>query len=405
MQEDAHISNLNIDGKNTALFSVFDGHGGKAVAKFAAKHMPYWLVRMEAYNRQEYGIAIAESYYKMDELLDSEEGQAELKSLVGGTKAPKRDAGGLFADIEAKLHPSKDKEGANLGTITESTAATTAEQATAAASPAEKHAKLRRSDSTEEFRKSALQRHSVIVPTSQGSIELESRDTLVLPKDHQFPSASESDDGSDGDLDPHSATGMGCTAVSVLIHNNKVTVANTGDSRCVMSRRGEAVPLTLDHKPIIYEEAQRIIRAGGFVRDNRVNGALNVSRTLGDLDFKRNVDLPHTEQMVVATPDITDLELREGDEFLILACDGIWDVMSNQEAVDFARKRIRQGQSLKSICEQMCDFCLAPDLKGMCRGADNMSVILVLFRKHADLESFWYKLWSNFTCMFKKEGK
>ncbi|KAL4514292.1 hypothetical protein Ndes2526B_g04035 [Nannochloris sp. 'desiccata'] len=404
--EDAHISILNIDGKSTALFSVFDGHGGKAVAKFAAKHMPYWLVRMEAYNRQEFGIAIAESYYKMDELLDSEEGQAELKSLVGGTKAPKRDAGGLFADIEAKLHPSsvvENKESKDLGGIT--TAAAGEQTASAVVI---KPARMKKSDSTDEFRKSALQRHSVIMPSAAAlgddECELETLDSLVLPKEGlpQKAPVSESDDGSESDLDPHSATGMGCTAVSVLIHNDKVTVANTGDSRCVMSRRGEAVPLTLDHKPIIYEEAQRIIRAGGFVRDNRVNGALNVSRTLGDLDFKRNVELPHTEQMVVATPDITDLELREGDEFLVIACDGIWDVMSNQEAVDFTRKRIRQGQSLKSICEQMCDFCLAPDLKGMCRGADNMSVIIVLFRKYADLESFWYKVWSNFTCMFKK---
>jgi serine/threonine protein phosphatase PrpC len=397
LQEDAHISTLNIDGKNTALFSVFDGHGGKAVAKFTAKHMPYWLVRMEAYARQEFGIAIAESYYKMDELLDSEEGQAELKSLVGATQAPKRDAGGLFADIEAKLDPSS-----------EGTAAAAEEEDESAAAAAVRPSTLKKSDSTDEFRKSALQRHSVIMPTAASmyddECELESLDSLVLPKEGLPPKApvSESDDGSESDLDPHSATGMGCTAVSVLIHNDKVTVANTGDSRCVMSRRGEAVPLTLDHKPIIYEEAQRIIRAGGFVRDNRVNGALNVSRTLGDLDFKRNVELPHTEQMVVATPDITDLELREGNEFLIIACDGIWDVMSNQEAVDFARKRIRQGQSLKSICEQMCDFCLAPDLKGMCRGADNMSVIIVLFRKHADLESFWYKVWSNLTSIFKK---
>jgi len=362
--------------------------------------MPYWLVRMEAYNRQEFGIAIAESYYKMDELLDSEEGQAELKSLVGAAKAPKRDAGGLFADIESKLHPSSAGEDKKSNDLKEESAA--------AAAVVVKPTKMKKSDSTKEFRMSALQRHSVIRPSAAAALdkdesELESLDSLVLPKEGLPPKASDdSDEDSEGELDPHSATGMGCTAVSVLIHNDKVTVANTGDSRCVMSRRGEAVPLTLDHKPIIYEEAQRIIRAGGFVRDNRVNGALNVSRTLGDLDFKRNGELPHTEQMVVATPDITDLELREGDEFLIIACDGIWDVMSNQEAVDFARKRIRQGQSLKHICEQMCDFCLAPDLKGMCRGADNMSVIIVLFRKHADLVSFWYKVWSNMTCMFKK---
>jgi hypothetical protein len=71
-----------------------------------------------------------------------------------------------------------------------------------------------------------------------------------------------------------------------------------GDSRCVLSRKGQAIALTLDHKPILFEEARRIIKAGGFVRDNRINGALNVSRTIGDLDFKRNVELPPSEQMV-----------------------------------------------------------------------------------------------------------
>ena len=165
-----------------------------------------------------------------------------------------------------------------------------------------------------------------------------------------------------------------------------------GDSRCVLSRRGEAHALTLDHKPILYEEAQRIIKAGGFVRDNRINGALNVSRTIGDLDFKRNAALPHTEQMVVATPDVVAVQLQAGDEFLIVACDGIWDVLSNQQAVDFVRRRLKQGMALRQVCEEMCDHCLAVDLKGMCRGADNMSVIVVVFKKHADMDTIWSRL-------------
>jgi protein phosphatase 1G len=160
----------------------------------------------------------------------------------------------------------------------------------------------------------------------------------------------------------------------------------------VLSRRGEAHPLSIDHKPILYDEAQRIIRAGGFVRDNRINGALNVSRTIGDLDFKRNAELPHTEQMVVATPDVERVALQGGDEFLILACDGIWDVLTNQEAVDFVRRRLKQRLPLQAICEAMCDRCLATDLKGACRGADNMSVIVVVFRRHADLGSVWGRL-------------
>ena len=62
------------------------------------------------------------------------------------------------------------------------------------------------------------------------------------------------------------------------------------------------------------------------------------------------------------------------------------------QAVDFVRKRLKAGEGLKSICEQMCDACLAPDLKGLCRGADNMSVIVILFKKHAKLGGFWSTL-------------
>lgn len=358
---------------------------------------PECLIKTDAYKHKDFGTAIAQAYYKLDEMLDTEDGQAELRVLAGAAAAASRapTQGGLFAHIEDKLEPEEKPE-------PEPTPPTEPlEDASNAAAPLVKSAsaKMKKSESSEEFMKSALIRHS-IVPAGAASPEpaIAALDSVVRPE--STPEGDGDDQSEESDSDSHTATGMGCTAVSVLIHHGMVTVANTGDSRCVISRKGEATPLTLDHKPIIYEEAQRIIRAGGFVRDNRVNGALNVSRTIGDLDFKRNTELPHTEQMVVATPDITDFELQDGDEFIVLACDGIWDVLSNQEAVDFVRKRIRQGQSLKSICEAMCDFCLAPDLKGMCRGADNMSVIIVLFKKHADLVSLWYKLWRSITCLF-----
>jgi protein phosphatase 1G len=85
--------------------------------------------------------------------------------------------------------------------------------------------------------------------------------------------------------------------------------------------------------------------------------------------------------MVVATPDVRACDLADGDEFLILACDGVWDVMSSQEAVDFVRARLRAGDAPRAAAEAVCDACLAPDLKGACRGCDNMSVVVVHFRE------------------------
>lgn len=342
--EDSHIVSLDMgDSKKTSIFAVFDGHGGKLVAMYVAKHLENVLRASEHFQSDDLGLAIAESFYKIDADLESPEGIAELQKLAGVSG---RGSISLFPDVEGIEIPEEEKKAGK---------------------------KPPRQESTKEFIESALARNSVI-PTDQ---------ITGMPVEETVR-----DDDSD-DYAEHKATGMGCTAVAALIRGRDITIANTGDSRCVISRRGIAEPLTLDHKPVLLEEAERIMNAGGFVRDNRVNGALNVSRTIGDLDFKRNDNLPHTHQMVVATPDITTFELQKGDEFLILACDGIWDVLSNQEAVDFVRKRIKQGQDLGSICEDMCDHCLAPDLKGLCRGADNMSVIILLFRETAELSGPW----------------
>lgn len=73
------------------------------------------------------------------------------------------------------------------------------------------------------------------------------------------------------------------------------------------------------------------MQAGGFIAEGRVNGSLNLSRALGDMEYKQSKDKPPGEQMVTALPDLRTLALEPGHEFLLLACDGIWDVLTNQE--------------------------------------------------------------------------
>jgi protein phosphatase PTC1 len=90
--------------------------------------------------------------------------------------------------------------------------------------------------------------------------------------------------------------------------------ANVGDARAVLCRKGKAVRLTYDHKGSDPQEAKRITDAGGFVMNNRVNGVLAVTRSLGDASVK---------EFVVGSPYTTETALDEGDEFLIVACDGV----------------------------------------------------------------------------------
>ena len=95
-----------------------------------------------------------------------------------------------------------------------------------------------------------------------------------------------------------------------------------------------AIGLSEDHKPANESEKSRITAAGGFVTDiggvPRVNGNLNLSRAIGDLKYKMNPALPVEAQIITAHPDVRIFELTKEDRFFILACDGIWDVLTNQ---------------------------------------------------------------------------
>ncbi|KAI7864593.1 phosphatase 2C-like domain-containing protein [Spinellus fusiger] len=182
-------------------------------------------------------------------------------------------------------------------------------------------------------------------------------------------------------LHPINADMSGCTAVvALLTKENVLYVCNAGDSRAVISTTaGKAIPLSKDHKPHYRPEHQRITQAGAYVECGRVNGSLALSRALGDFHFKRNPHLPPEKQAVTAAPDITEHELTDKDEFVVLACDGIWDCMTNQQVVDFIRRGLKEEMPLKGVCEKLIDACLAKENTVTGIGCDNMTVIIIGF--------------------------
>lgn len=184
----------------------------------------------------------------------------------------------------------------------------------------------------------------------------------------------------------------GCTAVTALVTaENTILVGNAGDSRAVISCNGENVAMSHDHKPANIQEHERIRNAGGFVEFGRVNGNLALSRAIGDFEFKNNKELGPEDQIVTANPDIVERSLTSNDEFLVIACDGIWDCMTNQEVVDYVSGLIAEGErDLKKICEQLMDNCLASDSELGGVGCDNMTVIIVCFLLDQKSESEWF---------------
>jgi len=203
--------------------------------------------------------------------------------------------------------------------------------------------------------------------------------------------------GTDEDIlaDPelkNNSSSCGCAAtVALLSHDNKIYVANAGDSRSVLGVKGEVKPLSFDHKPTNDDERARIYSAGGYVECGRVNGNLALSRTLGDFQFKKKASLSPQDQIVTANPDVTCHEIMEDDEFFVLACDGIWDCLSSQDVINFVRYQVSKGKELTEIGEMMCDHCLAPDTnsESLMIGCDNMSVLIVAIT-HGRSKKEWY---------------
>ena len=112
----------------------------------------------------------------------------------------------------------------------------------------------------------------------------------------------------------------------VTYRNNapRLCVANIGDSRAVLSRNHCAVALSTDHKPDLPAERNRIEKAGGYVKEGRVNGSLGLSRSFGDFEFKHFSERPYEEQAVVSLPEVVEIERSPDDIFVLLGCDGVW---------------------------------------------------------------------------------
>lgn len=118
---------------------------------------------------------------------------------------------------------------------------------------------------------------------------------------------------------------------------------------------------------------------------------MNLCRSLGDLEYKQNKKLPPEEQMITAYPDVIVEDYTTDCDFIVLACDGVWDCMTNQEVCDFVSQRLDKGLKLSKIIEEIFDSIVATDIysgnfllnnfleSGL--GCDNMTCIIVQFKK------------------------
>ncbi|KAK9810556.1 hypothetical protein WJX73_000453 [Symbiochloris irregularis] len=188
----------------------------------------------------------------------------------------------------------------------------------------------------------------------------------------------------------------GCTATVLLVRQDKLAVANVGDSRAILSRGGAPVQVSTEHRvygdgDIVQQEIDRVESTGGWIDDGRVCDILAVSRAFGDTEFKGEglqgmlahgveddmwtqefADSVHfTSDPVVALPDVTELDRDEDDEFIVLATDGLWDVMSNKDVVQWGRKEFDKGRTAQQVADMLATMALRKHT------LDNVSVVVV----------------------------
>eukprot|EP00912_Choanoflagellata_sp_UC4_P000064 UC4_evm4s44 len=166
---------------------------------------------------------------------------------------------------------------------------------------------------------------------------------------------------------------QGTCALAVIVGEEKqgdrwhVHFANLGDSRLILCDRSKSdvKELTIDHKPSLISEKERIEAAGGLVlEESRINGEIAVARALGDFKFKAQEHLASDAQLISSVPHCGYIKAHPG-QILVLACDGIWDVISSQECGDIIRQNISEG--IEASCRSLMEECLKRGTK------DNMS--------------------------------
>lgn len=169
--------------------------------------------------------------------------------------------------------------------------------------------------------------------------------------------------------DPNS----GSTAVVCIVRSvgpkKYLYTANCGDARAVLCRNGRAQRLSKDHKATDAEEVARIEAVGGFVLRSRVMGVLAVARSFGDFVLKK---------YVTAEPFTSATKLDSTCQFVIVACDGVWDVIGDQEAIDMVRENVGGPGSVLGASAARCSQVIVDG--ALARGStDNVTCMVVFF--------------------------
>ena len=159
------------------------------------------------------------------------------------------------------------------------------------------------------------------------------------------------------------AKNTGSTATVILIDNNNLYCANVGDSQCYYISKEKIIKLTKVHNCNDLKEVERIKKKNGIIFQNRIFGCINLTRTIGDIEFK--------EYGVTCIPDISKEILSENNsKYIILGSDGVWDVIDENDIINIEKK---YGNNCKDFCKKIIKTAIEK------KSQDNISCIVIKF--------------------------
>ncbi|ONH65496.1 Protein phosphatase 2C 1 [Cyberlindnera fabianii] len=314
--EDVHTYVENFAERlDWGYFAIFDGHAGKQAAKWCGQHLHSIVERKLVVNEgDDVRNVLNEAFLEADDQMS--------KSVKG--------ASGCTAAVALLRWELPDQP--SSPTVTSSNAITS--------SPTDETTSIQAEEKEE---KEDAEEGTTTTSTTKTDKAIEDATTTAQDEED----TSKQTDSQEIDLSKY---------------KRMLYTANVGDTRIVLSRDGRAIRLTYDHKASDTNEARRVERAGGVVMKARVNGMLAVTRSLGDQYFK---------ELVIGSPYTTAVELdMNRDKFLIIACDGLWDVVSDQQACDLVKGFTDATQAAKALVDHALGKLTT----------DNVTVMVIYFR-------------------------
>ncbi|XP_053990852.1 uncharacterized protein LOC128882974 [Hylaeus volcanicus] len=338
------------------FFAIYDGHGGIEVVDYVSRHFHHVLAHSEYYLNGDFPNALKDAFQKVESalcnqlkfILEAQKKYYCLLETLQAAKIPFLSITNLCHDVLLTEDPDVDVH------------VSSSQHEYSLSSPFEESqtAWIDLSLSSKDL----LQRHFY---------EYESKTKALENLCHEYDLKTNLIHSSQvSHFHNKSKLTSGSTASIVLLKNRTLYVANLGDSRCILSRGGRVACLTEDHRLTCCERELTRVRSteGTFILDGYLCGQLAVSKAFGNLEKASYQKLLGLD----AHPDIMTFDLREDDEFLLMACDGFFDSVTPVEAVSFLRQCLQQTKDVEHSLKSLVDLALE-------KSDDNVTVILIAF--------------------------